>query len=256
MSDAAQAAEAGHGRALARFAEHRRAWQGNEALRILYARWYGAIRDQLPPPDLGPRIELGSGPGFAREFIPDMLLTDLVAAPWLDRQMAAETLPDADGSVGALVLFDVLHHLSAPARFFAEASRVLRPGGRIVMCEPHISAVSYPVYRFLHAEDVVLGADPYADHTRPDKDPFEANQAIPTLIFGRGRREFERRFAGLRIRRVRHLSGLSYPASGGFSRQPFLPLPLWRALLRAEDFVPEGLFRLAGFRLLAVIQKD
>jgi len=34
--------------------------------------------------------------------------------------------------VGALVLFDVLHHLASPATFFEEASRVLAPGGRVV----------------------------------------------------------------------------------------------------------------------------
>ena len=49
-------------------------------------------------------------------------------APWHDREVSAEALPFADGSVGALVLFDVLHHLPSPRRFFDEAARVLRAG--------------------------------------------------------------------------------------------------------------------------------
>ena len=59
-------------RTLARFEEHRRAWEANAPLRALYAEWYGRVAAALPPASLGPRVELGSGPGFARAFIPDL----------------------------------------------------------------------------------------------------------------------------------------------------------------------------------------
>jgi SAM-dependent methyltransferase len=242
-------------RTLARFAEHRRAWDQNPALRELYGHWYGRVRGCLPPIAVGPWIELGSGPGFGRSFIPAMELSDLVMAPWHDRQMAAETLSLADESVGALVLFDVLHHLSAPAKFFSEASRVLRRGGRIVLCEPHISALSWPVYHFLHEEPVILGVDPLAEQGGPGKDPFDSNQAIPTILFGKRRAEFASRFPSLRIHSVEHLAGLAYPSSGGFSRAPLLPLPVWKALHRFESLIPPAAFRWIGFRLLAVIEK-
>lgn len=242
-------------RTLARFEAHRQAWQGNEALRALYEGWYGRVRALLPPAALGPWVELGSGPGFSRSFIPELMLTDVVGAPWHDREVSAEALPFEPGSLGALVLFDVLHHLPAPARFFAEASRVLRPGGRVVLCEPYIGPLSYPVYKFLHEESVDLTVDPLAGDSRPGKDPFDANQAIPTLLFGRGRRSFEDRFPRLRIGSVERLSGLAYPASGGFSRGPLLPFTLWRALLRLEERLPAALFRFIGFRLLAVIDR-
>ena len=87
-------------------------------------------------------------------------------APWHDGEASAEALPFEAGSIGALVLFDVLHHLPSPRKFFDEAVRVLAPGGRIVMCEPYISPVSYPVYKFLHEEPLDLGADPLALHDR------------------------------------------------------------------------------------------
>ena len=69
-----------------------------------------------------------------------------------DREVSADALPFADAALGALVLFDVLHHLPDPRRFFQEASRALRPAGRIVLCEPYVSLLSYPVYKFLHDE--------------------------------------------------------------------------------------------------------
>ncbi|HVV52321.1 MAG TPA: methyltransferase domain-containing protein [Polyangia bacterium] len=242
-------------RTLARFEEHRRAWERNPALRALYAEWYGRVAAELPPPALGPRVELGSGPGFARRFIPDLELSDIVRAPWHDRELSAEALPFGDGALGALVLFDVLHHLPRPRRFFEEASRALAAGGRIVMCEPYVSPLSFPVYKLFHEEPLALGVDPLAPAAEDDRDPFDSNQAIPTLLFGRRRRELAAAFPRLTLRRVQHLSGPSYPASGGFSRGPLLPAPLWSALHRLESWCPEIVFRLTGFRMLVVLEK-
>jgi SAM-dependent methyltransferase len=245
--------EAVRARTLARFEAHRRAWQDNEALRLLYQRWYGRVREALPAE--GPWVELGSGPGLARELVPGMLLTDLVAGPWHDREVDAQALPFEDGSVGALVLFDVLHHLPALTRFFAEATRVLRSGGRLIACEPYVSPLSYPVYRFFHEEGLAMGADPWAES--PDgRDPFASNQSGPTRIFAHGARDLLRRFPAFRLVRLERLAGPSYPTSGGFSHRPLLPLPLWRALLAVEDRLPEPAFQLIGFRLLAVLERN
>jgi len=241
---------------LARFEALRRAWESNQPLRVLYRRWYLLMRDALPAQDLGPWIEIGSGPGFAREFIPELELTDIVKAPWHDRWVSADSLPFADRSVGALMLFDVLHHLAAPAIFFQEAARVLQSGGRIVLCEPYISPVSSVVYRFFHPEPVDMNARPLAEHGALDKDPFASNQAISTLLCRRdGQRELAGSFPMLKMVRFERLAGLSYPATGGFSRPPLLPGGLWRALLALEDRLPAAVYRLIGFRLLAVIER-
>jgi SAM-dependent methyltransferase len=241
---------------LARFEALRQAWRTNEPLRVLYRRWYARISEALPARDLGPWIEIGSGPGFAREFIPELELSDIVKAPWHDRCVSADNLPFADGSVGALVLFDVLHHLAAPARFFQEAARVLRAGGRIVLCEPYISPVSSVVYRLFHPEPVDMGVQPLAEHGAPDKDPFASNQAISTLLCRKeGQRELEWSFPMLKMVCFERMAGLSYAATGGFSRPPLLPVGLWRVLLALEDRLPVAVYRLIGFRLLAVIER-
>jgi SAM-dependent methyltransferase len=243
-------------RTLARFEEHRRAWDSNPALRTLYAEWYGRVAAALPPVSLGPRVELGSGPGFARSFVPDLELTDLVKAPWHDREISAEALPYGDASLGGIVLFDVLHHVSTPRRFFAEAARVLRPSGRIVMCEPYISPASYPVYKFMHEEPVQMFVDPLNPAAQMSgSDPFDSNQAIPTILFGRARAVFEREFPMFEVRSVERLAGVSYPASGGFSRGPLLPQPIWNALHGLEARLPEAAFRLLGFRMLVTLEK-
>jgi SAM-dependent methyltransferase len=242
-------------RTLARFEEHRRAWDANAPLRTLYAEWYGRVAAALPPASLGPRVELGSGPGLARAFIPDVELTDLVRAPWHDREVSAESLPYGDGSLGAIILFDVLHHVPSPRAFFLEAVRALKPGGRVVMCEPYIGPLSYLVYKFLHEEPVLTFADPLVAAARDD--PFDSNQALPTLLFGRnkGRHAFASEFPALAVTSVERFAGPSYPASGGFSRRPLLPQVLWSALHAFEARLPEPLFRLLGFRILVTIQK-
>jgi SAM-dependent methyltransferase len=243
-------------RTLARFERHRRVWETNRPLRALNADLYAQVASHLPAQSLGRRIELGSGPGFAREFIPGIELTDLVRAPWHDSEASAEALPFEAGSIGALVLFDVLHHVPSPRRFFDEAVRVLAPGGRIVMCEPYISPVSYPVYKFLHEEPLDLSADPLALHN-PDgaRDPFDSNQGIPTLLFGRKRRAFAEAFPALSIERVEYMTGFSLPATGGFSYRPFLPFVLWSLLHRIDRWVPSALMRWMAVRMLVVLER-
>src|SRR3546814_18467176 len=92
-------------------------------------------------------------------------------------------------------MLDVLHHIERPGVFFAEAARVLRPGGRLVMIEPGITPVSWLFYKLLHPEPVDMSADPLAEVAPdPARDPFaDANQALPTLLFARSR--YRLRFA-------------------------------------------------------------
>jgi SAM-dependent methyltransferase len=242
-------------RTLARFEQHRQAWSHNEALRTLYHRWYQQVRDHLPPPELGPWVEVGSGPGFAGEVIPELELSDVVRAPWHRYEADAEALPFGEGDLGAIVVFDVLHHIPRPSSFLTEAVRVLQPGGRVVMCEPYVSPLSFPVYRWLHEERCDFAVDPFGGGPTTSGDPFEGNQAIPTLLLMRRRQDLERRFPELRATHVEALAGPTYPASGGFSHRPLLPIRAWRALLALEDRLPEPVFRLVGFRLLAVLER-
>jgi ArsR family transcriptional regulator len=55
------------------------------------------------------------------------------------RRGELEALPIQDGALDAATLLLVLHHLPDPAAALAEAARVLRPGGRLLICDmlPH-----------------------------------------------------------------------------------------------------------------------
>jgi ubiquinone/menaquinone biosynthesis C-methylase UbiE len=55
------------------------------------------------------------------------------------RRGELESLPISDATLDAATLLLVLHHLPDPAKVLAEASRVVKPGGRLLICDmlPH-----------------------------------------------------------------------------------------------------------------------
>jgi len=235
-------------------AEHRARWQSKPALRAVYEDCYRRIVAHCAP--AGRTLEIGGGTGNLKAFLAGILSTDIQFAPWLDLVADAHRLPLAAASIRNLVLFDVLHHLERPRLFLDEAARVLEPGGRVVCCEPAITPVSYPFYRFFHHEPVRLAEDPLATGgLSPARDPYESNQAIPTRLFGRDRARLEALLPALKLLACEHFALLAYPLSGGFQPWSALPAPLAAPLLRLERRIEHWLGPLMGFRLLAVLER-
>ena len=236
-----------------RIAEHGRQWRQKFVVREIYLDLYRRMAAAQTP---GNTLEIGGGSGIFKEYAKDCVTTDILPAPWLDVVNDAQSLPFADSSFDNIVMFDVLHHLEFPVKFFREAVRVLRPGGRVIMVEPAMTPVSLPFYKLLHPEPTIMDADPFIDGAPdPTRDAFAANQAIPTLMFGHYRQCFEQMFPVLRVRDVHRLSLFAYPLSGGFKPWSLLPEKLVRPLLVLEDKLAHVLGGLMGFRLLAVIEK-
>ena len=77
-------------------------------------------------------------------------------------------------------MLDVLHHLERPIEFLEEASRVLKPGGRLAMIEPAMTTLARRFYHRFHDEPVDMNADPFAPVTiNPDRDPFRRQSGDP-----------------------------------------------------------------------------
>ena len=232
-------------------AERRKIWTSKPIIQRLYSRWYGHIKKALRP---GRTLELGGGSGNLSDFLPEAITTDIVYEPWLDAVMDAHAIPFKEESLDNIALFDVLHHLRAPAIFFHEVERVLRAKGRAVMMEPYVSWLSFPVYRFLHAEGMKWDVDPMFDQSLERKEPFDGNQAVPTLIFRKQREKFLEAFPRLKIIHEETMDILLYPLSGGFHQRSLCPLFLWTFLEELERLLnPIG--RFLAFRLYIVLEK-
>jgi len=231
----------------------RNTWARKPVLRTIYDDFYTRISACCQP---GRTIEIGGGIGNLKQQLKEVISTDVQWAPWLDCVADAQRLPFAAGCAANIVMVDVLHHLEFPLAFFREAARVLQPGGRVIMVEPAISWGSTLFYRFLHREPVRSRADVLVNGSpRADRDPYDSNQAIPTVIATREQERFHRVMPELKIERVDWFSFAAYPLSGGFQAWTLLTPALARALLAVERRLEPALGRFMGFRMMLVVEK-
>jgi SAM-dependent methyltransferase len=229
--------------------QHRKIWAARPELRSVYQEWFRQLLDCLH--GLQPIVEIGSGPGFFKEYFPHLISTDVVPSAYIDVVSDASSLPFRPGTVGAFVMVDVLHHLPKPLEFMTEAARALRPDGRLAMIEPWISGPSYFLWRYCHHEDCSLTVDLRQPFNDLDKKAFDGNAAIPFKLI----RQFNAEAAALRLIHADPFLGLPYLATMGYRRAR--PIPQ-RVIRMAE--VCERLLRpfrkLAATRIHLVWEKD
>jgi SAM-dependent methyltransferase len=223
---------------------HRTLWGKKPVLARVYSVWFERLLAEIPP--RARVIEVGAGPGFlsrhAHAIRPDLswLASDYLFVTGNQLVADALLLPLRDASVDTVVGCDILHHLVRPAIFFSEAARVLRHGGMLVLLEPWISWLSYPVYRFLHHEDCHTPSDlcrPFDVDDSGGKLAFHGNQAIPWNIVRRLTTD-DWKALGLQPPRIELCNGFAYLLSLGFRNGNLLPsLTLARLLMLLDDWL-------------------
>lgn len=231
-------------------------WQiirGKPALRQIYDEWYRAVAASIPSGGK-PALELGSGAGFMSNYVENLITSDILELPGVDRVIdACAVLPFHDSSLRGIAMVNTLHHLPDVTAFFAEATRCLEPGGTISMIEPWNTPWSRFVYAKLHHE----AFDPSVCSWSFDSNgPLSsANGALPWIVLERDRRQFRERFPDLEIRDVRPIMPVRYLLSGGVSMRALLPN--WSfGLVRAFENASQPVMRsLAMFAHVALIRR-
>lgn len=189
-------------------------------LRRIYQEWYEGLIQALPAGG-GPVLELGTGAGFLKERLPDVIASDLLPLPGLSLVLDAQEVPLQDGALRAIVMIDVLHHLPKPRRFLHEAARCVRPGGVVAMIEPWVSTWSRLVYTKLHHEPFQPEASQWES---PVAGPLSgANGALPWIMFRRDRSRFATEFPEWRVKSIEPDMPFSYLLSGGVSMRALVP---------------------------------
>lgn len=190
---------------------------------------------------------------MGKEYCPTLLRGDIVLTPWVDIVLAGEHLPVRDGSLSNIIMIDTLHHLHHPVTFLKEASRALSDGGRVIAVEPHTRHLSYLFWRCFHHEPVDRDVDllaPGASH----KKPFDANQAIPSVLIEKFTL-LRSLVPGLRLIHVEYFDLFYYALSGGFSKPKLLPAFLDPLLLLCDRVLLWLGGSYVALRMLLVLQK-
>jgi SAM-dependent methyltransferase len=194
-------------------------------LKQFYQDCYGSISKLLPEKISGPVVELGSGGGFLKEYIPDLITSEILAIPTVDIQFDGQSMPFKNASVRAIVMLDVFHHIPNSAAFLAQAAQIIKPGGRLIMIEPWVTLWSRFVYRYLHHETF----DAEVNDWRFQKGgPLTgANSALPWIVFDRDRQKFEYGFPEWQITEIHLHTPFCYLLSGGLAFKSMLPAALY-----------------------------
>lgn len=227
---------------------HREIWAARPELRAVYQQWFAQLLRRVD--GLRPIVEIGAGPGFFKEYFPELIATDVVQALHVDVVCDGGSLPFKSGSIGALVMVDVLHHLPQPLEFMAEAARVLQPGGRVAAIEPWITVPSYVLYRYFHHEDCSLGIDLRRPFDGVGKRAFDGNAAIPFKLL----RHCNALGRAWRLLDAAPFLGLPYLATLGFKRARPMPRPV-ADVARMCDRVLSPLKPWASTRILIVWER-
>jgi len=194
--------------------------------------WYRELyRDQfrdLPNPSALSILEVGSGTSPLKQFLPNIITSDVLDLDYLDLVFDCHEIDklDAikDNSIDVVTLTNVLHHLKSPIAFLNRAASKLKSGGKVIATEPFFSVLSTPIFKYLHHEPVDFRiSEPELEKVQGPL--ASANIALPWLIFFRRHEWLQRLNENFDVTTVsmRTFSALSYMATGGISRK--LPIP-------------------------------
>jgi SAM-dependent methyltransferase len=211
-------------------------------LKKLYIDFYKQFKKAVLEPENKVLVELGSGGGFIKEVIDNVITSDILELPNVDKVFSALDMPFEDTSVDAFFMFDVLHHITDPGAFFREAVRCLKLSGKIVMIEPANTLWAKFIYKNFHHELF----DPQAQWGLEEVGPVShGNGAIPWIIFSRDRRIFEKEFPQLQIVRIHNHTPLRYLFSGGLSLRQLLPSFTY-PFIKAIEYILSPISNLLG----------
>jgi len=224
--------------------------QDKPLLKSIYKEWYTTVCEQLPSVD-GPVLEIGSGAGFLKTYIPGLITSDIMPITGNKITCEAQNLPFRDKSLRAVVLINVLHHICDPLKFFKEAERCIKQGGTIIMVEPWVSFWSRIIYSKLHHEPFDHTS---ADWMLPQSGPLSGgNGALPWIIFQRDREQFNQQTTW-RIQLIEETMPFRYLLSGGVSMRNLMPSWMIRPLTFIEKSMPSGIMKKTAMFVVVVLK--
>lgn len=222
-------------------------------LRKFYQECYFLIAESLPDHINGPVLELGSGAGWMKEFIPDLITSEIINIQNVDLILDGTNLPFSANTLKGIVMIDVLHHIPDAASFFSHAAACIKPGGVIIMLEPWLTSWSRFVYRHLHHEPFEPEAQDWKLSTGGPLS--KANSALPWIIFERDRKKFKKDFSQFQVKEIKPNFPFCYMLSGGVSLKSMIPGYMYTAVRKIENLAPRWMNTFAMFAKIIIERK-
>ncbi len=215
-------------------------------LRRLYLESYLKFQKVVERcPEAGLVLELGSGGGFLKEVMPEVITSDTLPYRGVDRVVDATRMPFKDRELKAVFMLNVFHHIPDVAAFFRELERCLAPGGRVLIVDQHRGWISEPILRHAHHEPYRPEASEWRFETTG---PLSgANGALAWVVFTRDRQRFEREFPGLQIAYRKPHTPLRYWLSGGLKEWSLAPSWAFAPLTVVDQALSGAVPQLSSF---------
>ena len=230
---------------------HREIILGKPFLKKLYRDWYAVFINRSRQIHQGKYLEIGSGGGFLQQEFPEVITSDVLELPTVDRVFSAEQLPFADHELGSIMMLNVFHHIPDPHLFLLEAERTLVSGGLVLMTEPANSRLGRFIYKHFHHE-------PFDENgqrqIKPGNPLSNSNQALPYIYFERDRALFAQYYPQLKINSITYHSPFTYIVSGGLARSALLPGFMY-GFVRAIEWLLSPLARQLGLFCTIELEK-
>ncbi len=230
---------------------HKKIIEQKPFLKKLYLDFYNQFKKSFYLNPQGTFVELGSGGGFVKKVIPQIMTSDILPLHNTDLCFSAEHIPFKDSSIDAFFMLDVFHHFKHPVPILKEISRCLKPGGKIVMLEPANTLWGRFIYQNFHHENF----DPSGGWEIKGDGPLSsANGALPWIIFCRDKEKLEAQFESLKISKIKYHTPFRYLLSGGVSMKQLVPSFSY-PLIKAIELILSPFHRWLGMFFTIEIQK-
>lgn len=226
----------------------------NFILKEFYKDCYKIFKKELGEKYLDLKIlELGSGSGFIKEHISNVITSEILKFEDIDLVVDATNFNFEEKSIDAIILMNTLHHISDPIKFFNQCNKVLKIGGKILLIEPANTWFSKIIYSNFHHEDFDTNSDWFL---KKKGRLSSSNQAMPYIIFERDIKIFQDKFPSLILEKKYKFKPLHYLLSGGFSYRPYVNNIFFLSLIRFFELVFKPLNKtLALFMFIKIVKR-
>jgi SAM-dependent methyltransferase len=220
-------------------------------LKKIYQHWYNIFSNESKTIPLGPSLEIGSGGGFIKEIMHQVITSDVQPLEHCDKCFSADKIPFEEKELSAIYMINVFHHLPKPIDFLKEADRTLKMGGKIIMIEPANSIWGRFVYKNFHHELFDSNGGWEINSSGPLSG---ANGALPWIVFQRDKNQFKRLFPNLHIHSIKFEMPFLYLLSGGVSRKSFVPESSFDIFKMIEKILSPFSKYLSMFQVIVIVK--